>query len=1335
MSLGSYFGASSTTPRITDATKWIELHGSQRLVTARQIMSIAVPMLNLTDGKASGSQLFWSQLIVPLSNAVQQMIDQESFASEEERHHQVTAVASIFQLMAKLSESIGEGPAGKERLSQWIALHELASTFLLDRHKDCVDLSKCMASLSALFACSASPAAEELKARISTLLSQWMSVLETSSTSSSAAQHGDRKAPIVMQLCQLLTAKPGNNPHALLLLRLLLQLAPSAISNGSIKDICFLTQGVSKVRQMYPRDVSYQSLRSIMDVMRPKLFLLTEGSQGALFRHLECSILLTQLSRWDEQPFSESATPLLLTNDVVELLCSRFILYLPSVKMPQLLPMLLALVRVVKLRSTSEKQRSQLDFKGYANHFMEREIELVREGGVTAVEAVSSLKLYHRLGVDAEPLLLSAEKLVANFLLESSNEAIASSFSAFVKGMDLFSSRGAAARSEETQRMTEHVLSSLRLRAPTLLAEVSSAEEFISVVLTVFSEPAQRVESDEERTTESSAVLPPQHHQAISEAFFSRVGHFMSDCTASQLCALALCVSVMSTYNQEAAQRTMKALLSQLLPLQPNLADLKKVLDGCSRMSYTEEAETVVPLMVVAIQKAGEPNVNFSTVMAVTQFLRSACRYLSTAGSSSFSQQSVIVAEAVLKKVNAVKVSLEMEGTHSHSLTIPTLAVLAFSLSRIFQPASLGLLLSPRGGAEEGVQRDDEADDKGVGKVETEALQPTFQWIGDVLTSLLTKTDSAGVVVEPKFLVMLIQAFSSVGCEHNAFLYAALEALSLGAALVEPLELSLVLNALVQQGVWNAHAIDMLAMKAKGKISSCSLSQCRAILSALQRSRFLSPHVHFVGSPQRQTLRIQHGDGRTTKSNESLEALAIAVVQRLHDISATRSRRQRLARTSSLQDVVSAMRMVAFFQYPPQPLSNRFVLLTLNVFLVSALKCFQSNKNVEQETLRDLLSTAVHLLKSILKLSRFKQQKAASRCVTDSLFLLRRRFSVNAWNNAAPPRSLAELCANVQIHEGLYGVKRSKAPQLRQLYHWLTSGWSSSCASHPLDIFNDLQPLFSPGALLSIPADALTIDGFLTVLEANAQRDSHHLPSALLVAEGVNYLLLHQIPSAVQARLQALGRLVLTKCLRDVGELKSTNAATLFCGTALTCLPQNAATTAASLTTLRDHLLASPLTISSAVTALLGVAHRTASLGGELEAEFESLAIITMQRLLLLCGRHDIGVQANLQMYRLLTAGNGVWTSIFLSPKLSVDPAMRTAAGDLLSRILLVLARLVSSEEGPALSRQHLSTIRSHVLRSLPSSLQKVEHDAPSTQSETFRKFEVILRLCDALQQ
>ncbi|ESL06446.1 hypothetical protein TRSC58_05881 [Trypanosoma rangeli SC58] len=216
-----------------------------------------------------------------------------------------------------------------------------------------------------------------------------------------------------------------------------------------------------------------------------------------------------------------------------------------------------------------------------------------------------------------------------------------------------------------------------------------------------------------------------------------------------------------------------------------------------------------------------------------------------------------------------------------------------------------------------------------------------FSTLGDVACSSLQQLGDSRdgptfTQILPKEVVMLVQSFEKVGVRHHTFLYEVVPFVRDMSAAMEPLELSLLLNAFARLGAWNGRVLNTLASNVAKQVSTCSLKQCQSILKALQLSGFLSRGVLFSTTAYKTSLEQDWRPACapvTQASINPLVLLAISVVERMTTLIERPESVPAMLETQSLEDVAAVVRVLGFFDQPPQPAFDTYFEMAVKLLL------------------------------------------------------------------------------------------------------------------------------------------------------------------------------------------------------------------------------------------------------------------------------------------------------------------------------------------------------------------------------------------------------------------
>lgn len=1484
--VSAHFGCSTTTARVAEALKWVEQKGEKNLTTLRQVMSIATPVMNLADGKVAGASFFWGHLYPLVEKSLLSVIrTPPEEVSYEEGLHSRAAIVSIFQLISNLvNASLGRTGMEKVQTSEAqdprlislgiaghlqhiISLLELSTRALsaavlsgtTGKNKNSepiMDLSECVAALSAISVVElligppssldttekgiqSSPRAVLFK-----LYTTWMEHLRNFSLSSTQ-QTGNIKPMLVQQLSQVALTVPDKR-HSLQLTQYILQLLPSVFSCSSMKELCSLTQLVNKLHMKFGSAiVTPAAVQKIMDACRPKLVLLSESPA---FRHVESSILMGTLSRWEEfanggnhqnkegqdggrggDPRTERNWPFILSNDLVDLLSHRFVSHVNLILMHHMVPFLQGLSRVEayrqSIRPSSHGQTqhlllSELHLEPYLEQCMERVILLARERKCNAYEAGSALKAFVELGMDAQRLFVSVEDILCSCLTEPSSgdsretkvvltddtkvsDLTASTSSSFttsskmppsylpvVKSVELFARELPQDTEEQKQTLalSQRVLKTLHQKAPVYLAQLSSPMELISLFTTLVGDPSRKGATEEEDSPDvesqgngeaAPSSLKARNHEAI-ESFLLQVEKLAGECSASELATLALGVAQVSLFQPTLSTSAMNALMARLEAVYPSFPlsaiEFKKILDACCKMNFSRAAPFLCKLLVGSLATSADCGASSSnstdrktdfSFHFLSMTSKSVERFCAVMPISA--RETISIKQAVFNRARVQLLGFQ-ESLHSsmsrRSHAVSELSYLAFCLSRLWIQKSNGQVNTGSSGEEEtekALHRSSlEEDGESNAEEETlicqasnhhysreleEVVEGVFELLGDVLEGLLNEMEGREEEederrmthsvkeeeIEPRKLVMIIQAFDNVKVVHSPLMYALLYQLQVVSHRLDPLELSLVMNASLQQGAWNTRVMKRLASDVERKIRDSPLRQCQAILLSLERSNFISPSTHLLPTQIEQSTQTRL---KQRTSDSPLETLGRAVLQRMVDLCSTRENLEGLLKKENFGDVMGALRALAFFHYPPQPVFDVFVLVATSRFVKYCIRLCQHRRGVSltSKEMQQAGLGALQLLQNVFQIRKGRHQRAVSMAVQRALFMLeencrrvagrhhRRPSAIPSSDTAVgtgkdlwsifSAKELAELLKVLQEHQLFYtGKKPGHRRRMLQLYGRLLSAFSrrmAGLASSPVSatspislrqMYYALLPLCSAGYLFDIPQspflkknDFFTLFDILTPESTVFGRLSPVSASCLLYSLSFRSSLESISCKRGLKKLQEMFDHLVGK-----PELSASEALILLRCLPVLQLPKNEALA----TRITEALLpAHRLGIGNSIDALLALALRRKD--AHWEGPLDSLAVQIMRAIRTGFSRRASGGPASektklIQIYRLLTTGNGLVVLAFLDSD-GANDLIKQAATELLCQAVCVVAKAYyDSQKSSSLSLSPLRLRRINI--------------------------------------
>lgn len=1487
LAVSAHFGCLTTTARVTEVLNWVEQKGPKSLTTLRQIMSIATPILNLADGKVAGVKFFWLSLYPLVEKCLLLLIrTPPEELSYEERLHSRGAIISVFQFIynslgapkesneEEKSKHILQGSrlntsGSVEHPQQIISLLQLSTRALsaiavnttTRKNKSAevlMELPECVAALSAIFALEQhiSPLRKntesmkeaqgtfETDTAISNLYSTWMKHLHVVSLSFTR-QTGNIKPMFVQQLSQIALAVPKEN-LSLQLLPYVLQFLPSAFSYSSVKELCGLTQLVNKLHMKFGSALlTPAAVQKSMEACRPKIVLLAESTA---FRHVESSILMGNLSRWEEfadgGPIQEKASveggsvehytdnnwPFILSNDLLDLLCNRFVARLDLVLMYHMIPFLQGLCRIEayrqNCRSTCHPKKQhillrEVRLEPYLEQCVERVIALSREKKCNAYEAGSAVKAFVELGMDAQRLFLSVEDILCSSLTEScsndrcgklmdatdvlkgteqtgtspseiSGSRLTLSYLPVVKAVELFAREMPQVTVEQKQTfvVAQRILRKLHQKAPQYLSQISSPGELISLFTTLVGDPSKKgveeedfadVESQDKKEVASSNNKV-RNAEAI-ESFLLQVDKVGNACNISELATLSLGVAQISVFYPSLSTSAMGTLMIRLKEICQAVSvppsELKKIMDACCKMNYSQTASFLSKMMITSLTTSACRDVSSSFLdpKAVFSF-----HSLSLASKSTehfcavmpLSRQEIVsLTQAIFSRVQEQLIQFQeyfpasMKG---RSQAISELSYLGFCLSRLCIKTTSDSMKEEHDGEEDtgkALHRTSGEEDCEEGVEEKtffcsvhsssenvvleKAVTRVFELLGDVLEGLLNNKEveedesSEGNAtsnllegeVEPRKLVMIIQAFDNAKVVHSSLMYGLLYQLQLVAHRLDPLELSLVMNASLRQGAWNARVMKRLASEVESKILRSPLRQCQTILFSLERSNFISPGTYLLPIENK---RLTAGVLTQPKSVSALETLTRVILQRMVDLCRTRENLEGLFKKENFGDIIGGVRALAFFHHPPHPVLDIYYLVATTRLVKYCIRLCQK-KNGVPLTSNEMQQTglaALHLLQNVFQLRKVKYQRVVSLAVQRALLMLEencRRVAGYQHRHGGKPLSsapttvershdcwstlsakdLAELLKTLQEQQLFYTrKKREHRRRINQLYGRLLSAFSQkmvslsssfllpTASSTIRQMYYALLPLCSPGHLFDIPPilflkkkNSFSLYEILTPDSPAFERLIPVYASALLY--GLSFCHSKENTSYANGfkKLQEIFHYLNAKL-----ELPLAEAIVALRCVAVLQLPEHEGL----MNRIAEVVLpAQRLSLGNAVDALLALAMRKRS--NNWGAPLDSLAVQIMHVICSGFSRRESSGPASekkklVQIYRLLTMGDGLIIAAFLEAD-NVDSSTKQAGIQLVSQAVCVTAKTYyESQKSSSLS---LST---HQLRHISDCVQ-----------------------------
>nr|CCC51563.1 conserved hypothetical protein, fragment [Trypanosoma vivax Y486] len=319
LSVAATFGALTSTPRVAEVLQWVR-ENKDRLLSTRQLMSIAMPLMNLRDGKTLGRQFVSEELVVPLLMSLEGPLS-SSGASDAEVTQQKTVIISVFILVTKLLDTdscYGEVSEDKsvaevsmvDEIGQSVSavlgddLCKGAAQLLLKAAgvllsaewlasalevQDCANIVNAFQRFDHVCGDGSSQEVEEVR----TVLTRLQPLLEAALEPPASGTH-KRSADVCSLLAAALKLKQRN-----LLVSLsskALNMLPPTLASATVRDIHMAACSLARLRASVPEVCEEAVVRRFMDAVRPKLFLLAETHSESL-RHTESSQLISSLTR------------------------------------------------------------------------------------------------------------------------------------------------------------------------------------------------------------------------------------------------------------------------------------------------------------------------------------------------------------------------------------------------------------------------------------------------------------------------------------------------------------------------------------------------------------------------------------------------------------------------------------------------------------------------------------------------------------------------------------------------------------------------------------------------------------------------------------------------------------------------------------------------------------------------------------------------------------------------------------------------------------------------------------------------------------------------------
>ncbi|KAK7199887.1 hypothetical protein NESM_000036600 [Novymonas esmeraldas] len=394
------FGAATTFPRVDAALSWV-CENESAMTSPRRVMSICMPILNLSDGPTAGVAFILRVLYMPLLLALQDVAAVtappppdapsttdtstavDASTNESTVQQQLVAITSAMAMVSKWA-TMRLGSTAVAEAAQDTAAEELekmtriaeASVVALRRQvkgglgssagesaaamahltpTDALHWIQCLRGLEKMHAHATAgsrdgAAAAERRTLLCyrVLLPLMQHVLgggagadaaDTAVPTSGARGSASLRVPEVVELLQVGLSDSVEPMHRELVIAYGLRALPRSLVSATVKELNAAVQMVNRVRQQRPAAVPASLLLSTQAALRPVLFVLRE-TQPQHLRASDCGMLLSGLSRWEEVP------GVVVSTDIVELLSQRFCEQISAVAASQLVPFVTALARL-----------------------------------------------------------------------------------------------------------------------------------------------------------------------------------------------------------------------------------------------------------------------------------------------------------------------------------------------------------------------------------------------------------------------------------------------------------------------------------------------------------------------------------------------------------------------------------------------------------------------------------------------------------------------------------------------------------------------------------------------------------------------------------------------------------------------------------------------------------------------------------------------------------------------------------------------------------------------------------------------------------------------------
>ncbi|CBH15665.1 hypothetical protein, conserved [Trypanosoma brucei gambiense DAL972] len=1078
LSVAAAFGATTTTQRVAEALQWVRINKSS-LLTTRQVMSVAMPLLNLKDGKSLGRQFVMEELVTPLLTSLEASVSTATMNEVEMKQH-YSAIVSVFSLVNRLLEcddNCGVGDAGggetkdiePEGPSVGMAGKTLASgsaasvlrrsvAELLRKAADALlsatasassfDVQDCTHTLLAFqrfeSLCSDVDAdgvkdMEEMHA-VLLPLQQVLGTAFGSCASGAAKRPGD--------LCHLLSCalKLKHRESMIFFSRGAVSLLPLALASATVKEMSMAVSLLVRLRSCAPEVADGLLVQRIVGAMRPKLFLLAETHPETL-RHIESSLLLANLTRLDTE----------VSEDLVNLLCSSFASHMDSVQPSHLIPFLQGLCRFGDYHTRSVKDESYVTVWDAPllpavlpclRRSADRVVTLASARAVTTVEAAQLLLLFSQLhsalsltvyaSLDSQ-LVGAASRFVevSNVTCDESNDGVSdghavighedpSGVFTLMNALDTFREKCVPVRREEEELLLRagELYEMVRQGAMGTVEEIQDPKSLVKLLGVLIPGLGAPFPAGEEETAVHNSAATVTYSPSAQRSF---------DSAANQVIRLAPManayeVGALAKYTREllskdligeaVAREAMKSLVEQSGRVEMTLHDIQSLLDG---MRQVREVQISASLL----WRAG--TLLSTAPKKTTSFLRCVLPIIKNAAIKPCEKEAL----SALKRI-AMQNARDMLETDVMTISPRDVVLLAYTLAQLqaisSEPAAEGADDSEdvdSDAAEREVSSDllSKGDDFGV-------VHDTFTMIGDAVCLQMQQSPySCGVAtgggwqMTPQEVVMLVQSFEKVEVGHHSLLYELLPLVRDMSPAMGPLELSLLLSAFARLGVWNGRILNTLACNVAERMQMCSLKQCQVVLQALQSSRFLRPTVFLPSAEYQESSSCDWKPVCTPDGSanaDPLVTLAVSIVKRMDALVENMDSVSTVLESYTLREIMAFVSVLGFFEHPPQPSFDTYMAICVKKLLLS-LRTLSGN-DVSWDCRQNLMA-CVSLAGYVCKLRKYRHQCTSARVIAGVLSpLYIESATLKAGLLLMPEEKLSELYCYRCAYAMLYGA-------------------------------------------------------------------------------------------------------------------------------------------------------------------------------------------------------------------------------------------------------------------------------------------------------------------------